>query len=558
MSRPRFLTEFAPTTHRRRITPFSRGPVTGQIGDALHVAAERRPNQLIITDRAADIDPGAPLTRTYAQWAKLVDEATGWLHALGVRPWDRVAVIKANHFDIAVLAAAAARIGAVPALLSGAYGPDIVRVLLSRLEKPYVITDGAHLRSAGLDAEAVRELTARTVCTTAQPGRPDVVDLNSLRGATVAAPRLRRPDEPMIATHTSGTTGIPKLVVHSAISELGAAIIESERWPVVGLRPSDVWAYCEPYWHERQTHQMLSMATVTQRMLMLSEPKNLPKLKNLLLKHRPTLVEALPNIYLYWEELARDPDQPFASVREYVNSFDAIHTRTIRTFLDASDSRMPIWLQAWSQSENGTILIRPYLRRNVRRRGHRPPPTQMFGWTVPGFGRVRIVDPATRRKVGRGKVGLIEIKQPGRCLTYIGEHDRHTRKRDGDWWNTGDLGTLNRVGALRFVDREIDRIPSGSAVELEDVLLDRLTKLSEVIVLPVADGAPVPVYSTHDELPVAPDEWRSAAVGLPVLADPIHIKWEEFPRTGTWKVQRVELRGRLLPDTRTLGTGDWT
>ncbi|WP_281066782.1 AMP-binding protein [Streptomyces inhibens] len=178
------------------------------------------------------------LTRTYAQWAELVDEATGRLHALGARPWDRVAVMKANHFDIAVLAAAAARIGAVPALLSGAYSPDIVRLLLSRLEKPYVITDGAHLRSGGLDAEAVKELTTRTVCTTAQPGRRDVVDLNSLRGAPVAAPRLRRPDEPMIATHTSGTTGIPKLVVHSAISELGE--------PPSSSPNGGPWSVCAP------------------------------------------------------------------------------------------------------------------------------------------------------------------------------------------------------------------------------------------------------------------------------------------------------------------------
>ena len=48
---------------------------------------------------------------------------------------------------------------------------------------------------------------------------------------------------------------------------------------------------------------------------------------------------ALPNIDLHWQSLASDPGRPFGNVRVDVNSFDAIHTRTIRTFLHASDRR---------------------------------------------------------------------------------------------------------------------------------------------------------------------------------------------------------------------------
>jgi acyl-coenzyme A synthetase/AMP-(fatty) acid ligase len=215
-------------------------------------------------------------------------------------------------------------------------------------------------------------------------------------------------------------------------------------------------------------------------------------------------------------------------------------------------------LQAWSQSETGTILIRPYLRRNVRRRGHRPPPTQLFGWTVPGFGRLRIIDPETRRVLPPGKVGLIELKQPGRCLTYLGEPERHALKCDGAWWNTGDLGRLNRLRALRFVDREIDRIGSTGAIELEDILLDRLPQTTEIVIVPGAGKLPVPVYSTRDDAPIAPGAWSRAVEDLPRLDEPIHIKWEEFPRTGTWKIRRVELRERLLPHARAIGTGTWT
>ncbi|WP_194837601.1 class I adenylate-forming enzyme family protein [Nocardia sp. XZ_19_369] len=531
--------------------------MTGSIGEVLHIAAERRPDQQIIIDQPSAVDPGWPQTRTYAEWAQAVDETAGWLYQLGVRAWDRVAVLKDNHFDLSILACAAARIGAVPALLSGAYGPDVAHVLLRRLERPFLIADSAHIAACGIDADAVAMLTERTVCIDGSTDRPDLVALDDVRGANPPVPRLRAPDEPMIITHTSGTTGIPKLVLHSAVSERACAIIESERWPIIGIRSGDVWAYAEPYWHERQTHGLLAMAVIGQKMIMISDPLAVT-VRDLLIRHRPTLVEALPNIFLAWEPMAADPARPFSNVREYINSFDAIHVRTIRTFLDATDRRMPIWLQAWSQSENGTLLIRPYLRGSVRRKGRRPAPTQLLGWPVPGLGRIRTVHPDTGRPTRRGEVGLIEIAQPGRCVAYVGEQPRHEAKLDGKWWHTGDLGRINRLGALRIVDREIDRLPQGSAIELEDVLLDRLDLTTEVVILPVSGGLPLPVYSTGNDVPIDPAVWRRATADLPALAEPIHIRWAEFPRTGTWKIRRVALREQLLPGSRTFGKGSWT
>jgi acyl-coenzyme A synthetase/AMP-(fatty) acid ligase len=194
----------------------------------------------------------------------------------------------------------------------------------------------------------------------------------------------------------------------------------------------------------------------------------------------------------------------------------------------------------------------------VRRRGHRPPPSQSLGWPVPSLGKIRTVDPQTGAPVRRGEVGLIEISQPGRCLSYVDERHRHDLKRDGEWWNTGDLGVINRLGALRIVDREVDRIDGASAIELEDVLLDRLPQTTEIVILPVSGGLPVPVVSTTGDVPVDHDTWRTATADLPRLADPIHIRWDEFPRTGTWKIRRVRLREELLPSADPVGTGTWT
>jgi acyl-coenzyme A synthetase/AMP-(fatty) acid ligase len=241
----------------------------------------------------------------------------------------------------------------------------------------------------------------------------------------------------------------------------------------------------------------------------------------------------------------------------YVNSFDAIHTRTIRAFLDATTRRAPVWLQSWSQTENGALVLRPYTRFFVRRRGHRPPPTQNLGWPIRLIAKVRATDPWTGKPVPRGQVGLIEISQPGRCLAYVGENHRHDRKVDGWWWNTGDLGVISRFGSVRLIDREVDRIEGASSIELEDLLLDRLPETTEVVVLARSKKLAVPVLSTEKNMPVDPASWERATRDLPPLAPPIHIRWDEFPRTATWKIRRVELRERLFAE-EPVGLGHWT
>lgn len=529
------------------------------MGELYHEAGRRNPTQQVIVDRPADIDPDGPTARTYGEWADLIDSAAAWLAAAGVGPWDRVAIMKTNHFDILLLGCAVARLGAIPCMLSGSYGPDVAHVLLTRLEQPYLITDAAHLDGCGMTKEAVSTLTRRTITVDEVADRPDVTPLASFAGAPPVTPRLREYHEPQIITHTSGTTGIPKLVMHSAESVYSMGVVESDRWPT-WLKKKDTVVFCDPFTHERLTTFQLAMATITPRMVMLSDPKS-SRVREVLAEHRPTVVETLPNIYLIWEPLTREEPGLFDSVRLFVNSFDAIHVRTIRTFLNATKRRFPVWIQSWSQSENGVLVMRPYIRAMVRKQGKLPPPTQLIGWPIPFHAKLRAIDPVSGERVPPGRVGLIEISQPGRCLAYVAEQDRHDIKVNGEWWNTGDLGVINRLGAVRLVDREVDRIGDGdglSAIAIEDVLLDRLPQTTEVIVLPQADGLPVPVYSTDGDVEIPEDEWRRAVRDLPELAQPIRIGWDEFPRTGTWKIRRIDLREQLVSAARQIGIGRWT
>jgi len=54
-------------------------------------------------------------------------------------------------------------------------------------------------------------------------------------------------------------------------------------------------------------------------------------------------------------------------------------------------------------------------------------------------------------------------------------------------------------------------------------------------------GEPVPVVCTRDDRPLDPERWHHAMTGLPAMAEPVVCRFDDLPRTGTWKIKRVEI-----------------
>jgi acyl-coenzyme A synthetase/AMP-(fatty) acid ligase len=508
-------------------------------------------------DRPFDVAPEKGIVHDGTAIAATVGEISGWLQEAGLRYGETVAVVKDNHFDMVLTAAAAARFGVLPVMISPLVPPAQLRVMLKRADPKVLVTSatvlaGAAKEGVDLTGDGVRVVVTGDIDTEIPDG---AIPLADIRGAAAPAVRPRPDDDPMIVTHTSGTTGIPKLVVHAARTSLGtfAFQMESKRLPGLTSGRGDVVAGCFSYVHNRLlswTNGQLSLAP--RRTVVITDP-DLDVVAGMLAEHRPTSLEALPNMFQRWEELAERRPELFAQVRRYNSTFDAVHRRTIRTFLDASRTRFPIWACGHGQSEIAGVHMNVFTRRQARRwRGFRDDSNLGWWYGIP----VKVVDPETGRKKKRGEPGLLMVGSRTRCLTYLGEHDRWEEKVDGKWWNTGDLGK-RRFGRIRTLDREVDLLPGLSSIELESLLLDRLKRTHEVIVLGSQDGPPVPVLSMRDNR-ITPEEWQRATVGLPELAEPRLVPWEDLPRTATWKVRRNELREAVLGTDQTFGTGRWT
>ncbi|GHH38159.1 putative fatty-acid-CoA ligase FadD [Amycolatopsis oliviviridis] len=475
-------------------------------------------------DRPFDIAPERGIAHTVDQLAGLVRDAAGWLHEAGVRPGDRVAVVKRNHWDYDLLACAAVRIGAVPAKLSGKLPEGTLDILLERLDAAAVVTDRPVPRARRV--LRVEDFAA---------GRPP-------------APHPRGDDEPLLICHTSGTTGVPKLVVHTTRTIIDRlARPESVRWPVIGVRRDDVVGNASAFAHGRTfcwTASALCLAP--SEIVILSEPSSAARVFG---RHRPTVVEALPSTYVRWRSLANAPENPFDRVRRFVSTYDAMHPPVIRAMLRASGRKRPLWMQGYGQSETGPLSFRFFTRRTAGS-------TRNLGRPLPGLAKLRVVDPATAEPVAKGSAGLLLARTRARCTGYVGEQDRWEAKADGRWWNTGDIGTVSRTGAVTLLDREVDTVPGLSCLETEDLIEDRLPSVEECVVLSAVGREPIPVVVTDTALD--PARWRTAVDDLPPMGEPVVLSWDDVPRTGTGKVRRRELLTRLTGTADTNGTGRWT
>lgn len=516
-----------------RIPVRHRAPVS--LGLLPRMAADRYDAVPIFLDRPLDVDPGRGLQLDYRDLADLVEALSGSLTASGVRAWDQVAIAKSPNFDTLILAAAAARIGAIPVLISSRLPGYAIDALLGRLADPFVVTDAPTIAASELGAE--RWLAhSRCLLAPVEGG----FALPELGSVPIPPAEPRRGDEPAYVSHTGSTTGIPKLVQHSVASACHPVDIESRRFPF-GYSNRDTVATAFPYVHARAYFGLMAALSRGMRLLPLTDA-NSENVGALFRRHRPTIVDAPPNVLMDWaDDLCGAPGDPFASVRTYFNTFDAAHISTIERLLTASNRRTALYCQAYGMSETGVLTIKIYSRGSVKRliaRGR----SRDVGWPVPLTTRVRVVDPRTRQPLPRGKSGLIQARTNGRCIGFMAQPAKYWRRRHGAWLDTGDIGRLTRFGSLELLDREMDRIAGvDSCLSLEDMLLMRAPELTEVIIVAGADGAPVPVVCTRDDRPLDRGSWEAAVTGLPPLQSPVQLSEAELPRTETLKARRVQL-----------------
>ncbi|MEO6085298.1 MAG: AMP-binding protein, partial [Umezawaea sp.] len=478
------------------------------LGTLFERAASKHPTNVLILDHDLDIAPEFGRRATMTEVADLVADIASRLWAVHVRPGDRVVVYKSDGFDITLLACAIARIGAVPVLLSPHLDGATVSELLRRTDRPTLVTDQAKLE--GELPASVFDLVSLVLLTSGS--WPDATELSGLAGAERVPAVVMPADHPTLITHTSGTTGVPKLAVHTGRSLQSRYRPQATvTWPI--LRGRETIAIHVSFVHSRLM-TALAIALFRGYPILVLADSTPVRVADIFARLRPGIIEAHPNVYLAWEELADDPRGPLSNVKMFSSTFDAIHPRTVHRLLGASRRRSPLFAQIYGQSEVGPAVLRGFTKRRKLEDDGR-----CVGWPVPGMTAVRVVS-RDGKPPSATNPGFIEVRSDGRVVTYLGEKSRYDKQvSQGGWWRMGDVGYRTRWGCVHLLDREVDLIEGfGSTLAAEDKLFGRLADLAEVIIVPGANGEAVPVVCTKGDRPLDQNAWDAAVSGLPEMA----------------------------------------
>lgn len=490
----------------------------------------------------------APWAGTYRDVHTEALRLAGALRAAGIEPGDVVAFQLPNWREAVVAFYALAIGGFVLVPIVHIYGPREVRFILAQSgARAYVSADAfGHVDYVAIvDGASDAELPALALHVVVG-GAPPAARAGIRRvgweivgsAQPIAAPTPADPDDVCVIAYTSGTTSEPKGVMHTHRTLL-AEVDHIRGW----ITPGAPNLMGSPVTHATGMLGAV-LAPVT-----LGEPVHLvdrwdpTRVLEIMLEAD---IGAGTGASVFLASLVDHPD------------FTPEHARRVRR-VGLGGAPVPVALgeraaargitvmRAYGSTEHpsvtGSTFTDPAERRHAT-----------DGRPMPGV-EIRLLD-ETGVPVAAGDPGEIWSRGPDLCAGYTDPALTVRAFDDDGWYRTGDMGVLDDDGFLTITDRLNDVIIRGgeniSAAEVEEVVA-AMVGVAEVAVVAVPDArlgehAAAVIRLAPDATTVTLDD-VTAHVEASGLA---RQKWpeelyvvDEFPRTATGKIRKVDLRARL-------------
>jgi acyl-CoA synthetase (AMP-forming)/AMP-acid ligase II len=515
------------------------------IGELLEAAVAQFGDTLALIEGATEL--------TYTDLFERSRHFGAALVACGVESGDRVALWAPNGVEWIVaylgLIQAGATLVPVNTRFKGAEAGEILR--RTRARALITVTDFLGVDYSEMLAQAGGPLPAlEVVIVTGEGAGPGLLPWNEVLSrvdeASLAELDRRRvglsADDPADILFTSGTTGIPK----GAVATHAATLAVASDWVVMaGLRAGDRYLMINPYFHMFGLKSGILASIAAGVTMVPLAVFDVDRALELVSKLGITILPGAPTLY---QSILDHPDRDrydLSSLRVAVTGAADIPV----VLIERVQTELPFTFVAagYGLTEAGTAT------------GTSPSDSPATIATSVGRARpqfeLRIID-SSGAEVEVDTVGEVILRGPSTMAGYLDDPAATAEVLTADGWlHTGDLGRLDSDGYLRITGRIKDMFTVGGfnvyPAEVESILLRHPgVRLAAVVGIPdvrmgeVGAAFIVPRHPapTGDEI----IEWSRANMANYKVPRRVEIV-DELPVNAAGKVEKIELRNRLLP-----------
>ena len=444
--------------------------------------------------------------------AAVLGTATGLLNA-GAQPGDRILMRLGNTVDFPLAYLGALAAGLVPVPTASALTAREVAPMIAALDPKLILQD------------------PDVAC----PPDPRCISLDAVRAMRGLAParwHMGDPERAGYIIYTSGTSGTPRGVVH-AHRAIWARQMMFDGW--YGVRTSDRVLHAGAFnWTYTLGTGLMDPWTVGATALIPAAGTPATALPALIAQHGATIFAAAPGVY-----------------RQLLNQRTLPPMPDLRHGLSAGEKIPPALTARW-RAATGTAVYEAYGMSECSTFISSAPafPAEAHVLGRPQNGRrIALLDADGPVPIGAEGTIAVHRSDPGLMLEYLDAPQETAAKMQGDWFLTGDQGSMDSDHQITYLGRNDDMMNAGgfrvSPVEVESCLarFDGITAVAAAEVEVKADVRVIAAFYTAPR-PLDEDALRGYAEGnLARYKQPrLYIHLPQLPMGANGKILRRALR----------------
>ncbi len=475
------------------------------------------------------------VTHSYAQFAERVNRTARALAGLGIRRGDKVASLLANCRELVELTFAVPSLGAANVPLSPLLmGPGAL-ALLADSQAAALVTQASMMPVVeSIRDELPQALRRRIVLVDqAQPGCFSLAELRAVAADTPLQAIVTQ-DDLFNIMYTSGTTGMPKGIMHSHFVRAMYALLMGPAWR---MTPESVVLHTGAIVFNG-AYVTLMPCFYLGAHYVLARQFNAAQTIALIERHRVTHTMMVPAQIVAMLDAPEFAAEKLESLQMILSLGAPLHQEQKERLNRLLPGR---FYELYGLTEGFVTILD--VKDSVRKAGSVGVP--------PPFFSLRIV-----REDGTdaptGEIGEIVGRGPILMNGYHNRPDLTAKAIRNGWLLTGDMGFVDDEGYLHLVDRKKDMIDSGGMKvyprDVEEVIA-RHPAVAEVAVFGIPDEkwgeTPVAAVILHGGAQIGADElrdWINTHVAARYQRVARVLLMRDFPRSAAGKTLKREMR----------------